>query len=194
MSGRSARGADHQSAVDRRWSSQPGRLTNTRRPAYVLTIIRILPDNFWPLMTTRSLASRRQFRTALLLGAALSLTACGKSLGTKITETVDGCLAARNPQFVSGAGAKALDTPLSPALRQLASAVSYGFTLPTFVDLAETAPDQVTLVCALEIASFYRDPDVAVLLTKFSKHPDASVSVNAKRLLATQDPLPARLQ
>ena len=61
--------------------------------------------------------------------------------------------------------------------------------------IAEGAANQVTLVCALELASYFRNGDVAVLLWKYTKHPDAAVAENAKKLLKeTQDPLPGSFQ
>jgi len=107
-----------------------------------------------------------------------------------INETMDGCIAARNPVFKSGAGATALNTPLAENISALAKKIAYKRALNAFEQYAETAQDQVTLVCALELASYYKHDDVAVLLWKYLKHPDAGVSANAKRLLATQDPLP----
>lgn len=64
--------------------------------------------------------------------------------------------------------------------------------LKYFERIAELARDQVTLVCALELASHYKNGDVADPLYRYTKHPGADVAVNAmKRLTTTQAPLPA---
>ncbi len=142
-------------------------------------------------MLRRSTSATR-FTNLLLfaIAAATVLTACGRTLGSMVTETMDGCIAARNPVFKSGAGATALNTPLPAKVSDLAKKIAYKRALDGFTQYAETAPDQVTLVCALELASYYKHGDVAILIWRYLKHPDAGVSVNAKRLLATQDPLP----
>ena len=133
-----------------------------------------------------------QPQTFTLLGAIILLAvSCSKSLGTLITEAVDGCVTARNPAFTSGNGAIALNTPLPEVLSKAADKIAYARGLANLQRVTEQAKDQVTLVCALEIASHYRHGDVAVLLYKFTKHPDQAVATNAKKLLqTTQDPLP----
>ncbi|MCC6242892.1 MAG: hypothetical protein IT353_08625 [Gemmatimonadaceae bacterium] len=141
---------------------------------------------------------RRMLTTArhsAILGLALiglsTLTACGKTLGTLVTESMDGCIAARNAAFVGGAGTTALNTPLPDSVVAVAKRIAYQRTLANYELIAESAANQVTLVCALELASYYKNGDVAVALWKYTKHPDAAVAVNAKKLLlSTQDPLP----
>lgn len=125
-----------------------------------------------------------------MIAGGLLLSSCGESLGGRVTRAMDGCIAARNPAFTSGSGASALDTPLPPEVKALAEKLIYARALTSYQAIAESARDQVTLVCSLELASFYRHGDVAVFLWKYTKHPDAGVALNAKRLLQLQDPLP----
>lgn len=122
--------------------------------------------------------------------AGMLLASCGKTLGTRVTEAMDACIAVRNPAFAGGKGASALDTPLPPELKAMAEKIAYARALNSYQAIARSARDQVTLVCALELASYYRHGDVAVFLWEYSKHPDAGVALNAKRLLQLQDPLP----
>ena len=129
---------------------------------------------------------------SLLLPAVVASVACGKTLGTLTEQAMDGCIAARNTQFTSGKGTSALDTPLPDSVAKAADHLAYARAFVNFQRIAEMARDQVTLVCALELASHYKAGDVGVLLWTYSTHPDAAVAVSAKRLLkATQDPLPA---
>lgn len=116
---------------------------------------------------------------------------CTKSLGTLVTESMDSCIALRNPAFKSGKGVTALDTPLPADLEAKAKKLAYQRAFKNYEIIAESAPDQVTLVCALELGGYYRNGDVGVLLWKYTKHPDAGVAENAKRLLKLQDPLPS---
>lgn len=123
------------------------------------------------------------------------LAGCGKTLGTLVTEAMDGCIALRNPAFKAGQGATALNTPMPDSLSKAADKLAYQRALTNYERIAETASDQVTLVCALELASHYKNGDVAVLLWKYTKHPDAAVAVSARQLLTTtQDPLPGTFQ
>lgn len=85
----------------------------------------------------------------------------------------------------------ALSTPLPDSTAALAQKLAYDRAFTVFRDISTNAKDQVTLVCALELSSRYRHGDVAVLLWQFTKHPDSAVSMNARKLLQTQDPLPA---
>jgi len=135
---------------------------------------------------------RRLSTVAFLLVSSTMLTACGETLGARVTDAMDGCIAARNPAFTSGAGATALNTPLPDSVRTVATKIAYQRAFANYEMIAESAANQVTLVCALELASFYKDADVAATLWKYSKHPDAGVAQNARKLLeTTQDPLPA---
>jgi hypothetical protein len=129
---------------------------------------------------------------SLLLPALAGSVACGKTLGTLTEQAMDGCIAARNTQFTSGKGTSALDTPLPDSVAKAADRIAYARALVNFQRIAEMARDQVTLVCALELASHYKNGDVGVLLWTYTKHPDAAVAASATRLLqTTQDPLPA---
>jgi hypothetical protein len=123
------------------------------------------------------------------------LAGCGRTLGSLVTEAMDGCIAQRNPAFVSGGGVTALDVPLADSLSVVAKKLAYQRAVTNYERIAETAANQVTLVCALELASYYRNGDVGVLLWKYTKHPDAAVAASARKLLtATQDPLPGSFQ
>lgn len=139
-----------------------------------------------------------RFRTTVLrafapLAAAVALTACGETLGSRVVRSVDGCIAFRNAAFTSGQGTTALATPLPDSVQALGTKIAYARGFVGLASIAQQAPDQVTLVCALEIASFYRNFDAAVLLNSYTAHPDNAVSESARRLLAaSQDPLPAR--
>ncbi len=129
------------------------------------------------------------------LGVSLLLTGCGKTLGTRVTEVMDGCIAQRNPAFKAGQGVTALQTPLSDSLSADAAKLAYQRALVNYERIAESAGEQVTLVCALELASYYKNGDVGVFLWKYTKHPDAAVAESARKLLReTQDPLPGSFQ
>ncbi len=134
----------------------------------------------------------RSTSVAALLAGSLFLAACGETLEARVTQAMDGCIAARNADFVGGRGATALNTPLPAPVNALADKVRYRAAFQMFEQIAQSAGDQVTLVCALELTSHYRHGDVGTLLHQFTRHPDAAVAINAKTLLAkTQDPLPA---
>jgi hypothetical protein len=141
-------------------------------------------------MSVASARSRIVFRV-LALSAACLVAACGKTLGTLTEQAMDGCMAVRNPQFKAGQGATALETPLPDSIRTAAGKLAYARAFVNFERITEIAGDQATLFCALELASFYKNGDVAVLLYKYARHPDAGVAMSARRLLKTQDPLPA---
>ncbi len=127
----------------------------------------------------------------LTLSVACLVAGCGKTLGTLTEQAMDGCMAVRNPQFKAGQGATALDTPLPDSVRTAADKLAYARAFANFQQITDIAGDQATLVCALELASHYKHGDVAVLLYKYARHPDAGVALSARRLLKTQDPLPA---
>ncbi len=138
---------------------------------------------------------RRVLLVAASAGSLVLLAGCGKTLGTLVTEAMDGCITQRNSAFIAGRGATALDTPLPDSLATSAKRLAYQRALTNYERIAETAANQVTLVCALELASYYRNGDVGVLLWKYTKHPDAAVAASARKLLtSTQDPLPGTFQ
>lgn len=142
---------------------------------------------------TRGLSRRSM---GLFLGlSTLTMNACGKTLGTRVSEVMDGCIALRNPAFTSGQGVTALETPFPDSLATAAGKLAYQRALTNYERIAESAANQVTLVCALELASYYRHGDVGVFLWKYTKHPDAAVAQSARKLLqTTQDPLPGSFQ
>jgi len=122
-------------------------------------------------------------------GLVFGLAGCGGTLAGKIDQAMGGCIGYRNADFVGGRGATTLDRPLPEALSTLADRIAYIRSLRGLESIAKAAPDQVTLVCALEIASHLDHPEVAQLLTQYSAHPDAAVAASAQRLLSTQKPL-----
>ncbi|MCU0615889.1 MAG: hypothetical protein MUD17_02225 [Gemmatimonadaceae bacterium] len=129
----------------------------------------------------RSLGRVRPF---LLLTTVCVLAACGRSLSDMAGEALDACITTRNPLFTAGRGAEALDTPLPPAAEALASKLSYTRASEMFQEVAKEAQDQVTLVCALDLASRWRTREAQVFLRKYTKHPDAAVAAAATRLAA----------
>ncbi len=120
---------------------------------------------------------------------AFALAGCGGTLAGKIDQAMIGCIGHRNADFVAGRGATSLGRPLPDPLSKLADRIAYIRSLRVFESIVKSAPDQVTLVCALELASHLKHPEVAVLLTQYSAHPDGAVAASAKRLLTTQAPL-----
>jgi hypothetical protein len=122
-------------------------------------------------------------RVAAVVLVAGLLSACGESLDTMTTKAMDGCIAARNPVFVSGHGADALKTPLPKDVEALAMRVRYDRAAEIFQTIAENAQDQVTLVCALDIMSHNGDVDVRIFVERYLKHPSPDVALNARLLL-----------
>jgi hypothetical protein len=143
--------------------------------------LRVVASRAWPA------THRRPRHWAAVL--AFGLAGCGGTLASKIDQAMSGCIGYRNADFVGGRGATSLDRPLPKELSKLADRIAYIRSLRAFESIVESAPDQVTLVCALELASHLNDPEVAVLLTQYSSHPDAAVAASAKRLLPTQKPI-----
>ena len=143
--------------------------------------LRVLATRAWPASHRRP----RHWAGVLVFG----LAGCGGTLAGKIDQAMSGCIGYRNPDFVGGRGATTLDRPLPESLSKLADRIAYIRAFRGFELLVKAAPDQVTLVCALELASHLNHPEVAHLLTQYSSHPDAAVAASAKRLLSTQAPL-----
>lgn len=132
--------------------------------------------------------TRRSKPRSLSLLAGLSLipllsAACGASLASMTVESMNLCVEARNPLFVGGRGADALDTPLPARAEELAGRMNYQAAHRVYQNIAQEAGSQVVLVCALDYASRYRDPEASDFITKYIKHPDESVAVSAQRLL-----------
>ncbi len=111
-------------------------------------------------------------------------TACGPGLGELTTEAMDGCIAARNPLFVAGRGSEALATPLPPRAEEIANNLRYEQASRIFRSMAESAEDQVTLVCALDLASRHDDGPVWRFIAQYAEHPSPDVAANARKLLA----------
>ncbi len=112
-----------------------------------------------------------------------TLAACGSSLVTRTTTAMDACIAVRNPLFTSGRGGVALDTPLPPAADSTANTLNYQRGFEMFKAIAESAEDQVTLVCALDLASRYGDSESTRFITRYLKHPSPDVATAAQILL-----------
>lgn len=139
------------------------------------------------------LPAPRFLRATLPLLAIAGLAACGETLASRVTRAVTGCIDFRNPAFTSGQGTTSLATPLPDSLSALSTRIAYARGLSALEAISEQAPDQVTLVCALEVASYYKSIDVGRLLFQYTAHPDEAVAASAERLLETQDPLPDRI-
>jgi len=119
------------------------------------------------------------------LGLALTgllLVGCGESLAGMVVETMDACIAARNPLFVSGRGAEALDTPLPAAAVATAERLNYMVASEMFQGIAQEAGDQVTLVCALDLSSRWKNVEARKFIARYAEHPDAAVAAAARRL------------
>jgi len=127
------------------------------------------------------LTSPRRSAAALAM-AALLLTGCGESLGGMVVTTMDACIAARNPLFVSGQGAAALDTPLPADAQAMSERLNYPRASEMFQEIATSARDQVTLVCALDLASRWKHADARRFIARYAEHPDAAVVAAARRL------------
>ncbi len=115
-----------------------------------------------------------------------ALTACGPSLTNMAGTAMDSCIAVRNPLFTSGQGGVALDTPLPPDAETIANRLNYQRGFAMFRDIAESAADQATLVCALDLASRYRDGEATRFVTRYLKHPSPDVAKAAQILLDRQ--------
>lgn len=121
-------------------------------------------------------------RLFFLAAGVLLSTGCGESLSEMTEQAMDQCIATRNPLFTSGRGAEALDTPLSAETEALAQRFHYVLAYRIFKDIAEEAGSQVVLVCALDLASRYNDPESKKFIAKYANHPDAAVATSAQRL------------
>jgi hypothetical protein len=121
-------------------------------------------------------------RVALPALAVTLLTGCGRSLTDMASEAMDACIATRNPLFTAGRGLSALDTPLPPDAEALANRLNYTRASEMFQEVAQEAGDQVTLVCALDLASRWRTSEARKFIAKYAEHPDAAVAEAARRL------------
>jgi len=125
-------------------------------------------------------AARRA--TVALSLTGLLLAGCGQSLGRMVVETMDACIATRNPLFMSGRGLEALDTPLPAAALATAERLNYSRASEQFQGIATDAGDQVTLVCALDLSSRWKHAEARKFIARYAEHPDAAVAAAARRL------------
>lgn len=128
------------------------------------------------------LRDRHRFATLALVAGGLLLAGCGQSLSNMVTQTMDACIAARNPLFASGRGAEALDIPLPAEAEAVASRLAYTRASEMFQEIAREAGDQVTLVCALDGAARWKSPEARKFVGRYAEHPDAAVAEAARRL------------
>jgi hypothetical protein len=126
-------------------------------------------------------SSARRASLALAF-TSLLLAGCGESLTDMVTETMDACITTRNPLFVSGRGADALDTPLPEAAQATAERLNYTRASEMFQEIAKEAGDQVTLVCALDLSSRWKHAEARKFIARYAEHPDAAVAAAARRL------------
>lgn len=118
-----------------------------------------------------------------LTGASLVLSACGSNLSTLAFQAMDSCMAVRNPLFTSGRGAEALSPALPKEAQDIAARLNYPRGFHVFKEIAEGAEDQATLVCALELGSYYADGEATRFIQRYLKHPSPDVATNAQLLL-----------
>jgi hypothetical protein len=125
---------------------------------------------------------RPRAAAVLTLGA---LTACGGggSLLTRVEAAMDGCLAFRRPAFQQGAQIAAISTPFPPELSALADKVAYLAAAQQYQQIAEVAPDQVTLVCSLELMSRDGSDETTKFMRRYLRHPNAEIVEWATALL-----------
>jgi hypothetical protein len=123
-------------------------------------------------------------RRAAVLAVLPLLAACGETLTDKTTRAMLDCIERRRPAFVEGRGGEALSIALAPETEAIATEYRYKAAFDIYQAWADNAPDQVTLVCALDLASRFKDPDVKAYVGKYRAHPDAPVARAADALLS----------
>jgi hypothetical protein len=132
----------------------------------------------------RTIAARSIPRVAPL--ALLALVACGGGGGltSRVEAAMDGCLAFRRPAFRQGAQLAAIRTPLPDSVRAHADRAAYLAAAQQFQQIANDAPDQVTLVCALELMAYDRSDETTRFMRPYLRHPNTEVVQWATALLA----------
>lgn len=121
-------------------------------------------------------------RLLLLLTLAGAASACGRGLTDLTAEAMAACIEVRNPLFAQGEGARALDVPLPANAEDIAQRLRYPRASQTLQKIAKAAPDQVTLVCALDLMSRWQDREPRAFIARYQAHPDAPVAEAARRL------------
>lgn len=137
-----------------------------------------------PSPPSRPRVAARGARVAAAAAIIAGLAACGDGLHARVTRAMDGCVIARNPEFIAGRGATALDTPLPPSADSAAADVAHAFAFDVLREIATEAPTQAVLVCALELGARHDSPATRRWLEPYTRHPDAAVAIAARRLLA----------
>ena len=117
---------------------------------------------------------------------ALGLSACGEGLMSRVERAMDACVALRNPAFVAGNGAAAVERPLPDSILAMADRTADQAGLRYYPGIGQEAATQAVLTCSMELAAQYRHPDTKGWLAPFANHPDVPVAALAKRLLAGQ--------
>ena len=125
-------------------------------------------------------------RATVILLAALGGIGCGEGLMARVERAMDACVAVRNPAFVAGSGAAAVDRPLPDSILAMADRTAYQAGLRYYTGIGQEAATQAVLTCSMELAAQYRHPDTKGWLATFANHPDIPVAQLAKRLLAAQ--------
>ncbi len=123
-------------------------------------------------------------RSVVVLGLLPMLAACGETLASRVEKSMDGCLAQRNPLFVAGRGAEAVQLPLTPEVEAIARKLDYPGAFRQFKGLAEKAATQAILTCALDLAAHFSLPEGKEFVQLYTKHPNADVAAAAQRYVA----------
>jgi hypothetical protein len=112
------------------------------------------------------------------------VTACsGGGLDARVAAPMDACVLQRNPVFVAGNGATALDTPLPASVDSMMQELRYKAAFERFQQIAEEAPTQAVLVCALELGARYNERASVQWLKGYTRHPNEPVAAAAQRLI-----------
>ena len=125
-------------------------------------------------------------RRGLTLLAVAGLVGCGEGLMVRVERAMDACVAIRNPAFVAGNGAAAVERPLPDSILAMADRTAYQAGLRDYTGIGQEAATQAVLTCSMELAAQYRHPDTKGWLATFANHPDVPVAQLARRLLAAQ--------
>jgi hypothetical protein len=109
---------------------------------------------------------------------------CGGGLMPRIETAMDGCLAARRPAFQRGEQVAQIGTALPDSAERAARLLNYDAAARQLEGIAESAPDQVTLVCSLEVMRHNTGDRTTLFLKRYTRHPNTEVAQWATALLA----------